>query len=915
VIADIRKLPALLLLVALFAAAGATARGDTRLADLAVIPAEDGSLAIWLELGPIPEKNALSAPLSARAGDKLYGSAWTAVASPSRAVKLKFGKAGRAYLAATIRADEAKRLYLATGSDVGLSVFLDGRELLRREDARRAQPDTDLVRLDLGAGENLLVLELRSGRKGQGTVYARLLDESFQAPSGVALVLGGAGDLEDDLLAAAARLRLERHVDLAAAKVTAKLLLDFPGGRPVSESATAGVSFEGPGSPEKSDVAVALDRASAGPALLVATELSGDAAPTSAKVAFAGAKLKERVAVRMPIAKAIAEAQRLLDARPAKSDVPRSSLETAEYLVDEVARLIESGDEDIRYLGAEAERALRYAREIFEGRDPLASFRGGIERLGYRSSIDGALHPYGLYVPPGWREEGDKRFGLVVSLHGLNSFPMKALTSLFGVPLGETESKLERERRPLPVGSAPMFAVAPEGFGNSNYFGYGERDVMEVIDRVVERYRIDPSRIYITGASMGGTGALSVPLHFPDRFAAAAPLCGYHSVFEYRAVRGQKLEPWEKSSAARLSNVSYAENGRYLPLHIVHGQKDQPRTSEVLVKRYEELGYDVAFETPDLGHNVWDETYEDRWIFDHFRPLERASHPRRVTFTTGRLRYGGAHWARIDDAADYSRFARIDATWREDGTIAVATENARAITLFADEKLATKGNPRFSIDGTAFDAFSAEDGAWHFHRRGGSWVEGAESCDGICKRAGSSGPIDDIWYEPLLFVYGTADPAETALAKRLAEALSVPRAGVTVRYSIRADSEVSADDIAHDSLVVIGTPQGNSLLAKIQGSLPIRALDGAIEVGGRRIDGETVSAAFIHPNPLNPARYVLVFTGSSREALFYADHLPELLPDWIVYDASSWPTKGGTILDGRKVLAGGFFDREWKLAQ
>jgi hypothetical protein len=243
----------------------------------------------------------------------------------------------------------------------------------------------------------------------------------------------------------------------------------------------------------------------------------------------------------------------------------------------------------------------------------------------------------------------------------------------------------------------------------------------------------------------------------------------------------------------------------------------------------------------------------------------------------------------------------------------VTTENARALTILRHAALAAGADPAIEIDGAAVAAAPAADGAWRFHASGGRWVAGAEPCSGTCKRAGVSGPIDDIWFEPLLFVYGTADPAETALARRVAEALAVPRPGVTVRYPIEADVEVTDADVAGRSLVVIGTPRGNTLLARIADRLPIRALPGAIEAGGRRFEGERVAAAFIHPNPLNPARYVLVHTGASRAALFYADHLPELLPDWVIYDASSWPEKGGVVLGERAVLAAGFFDREWRI--
>lgn len=910
--------PCLLAAAIAIAASGASpAPAPPSAGDLEVVVGEGGFLTCWLSLGPLPEASPAAAaidPAGVREGAKPGPATWTAISSPARQVKLRSKKAGTWVLAASLKTDRARRLYLATGSDVGLEIFLNGRRLLERAEGRRAQPDTDLVPLDLGAGDNLLALRLSKGRGGAWSLYARLLDEQLRGAAFVDVRLPGALPGARRLLRDAARLEIDREVDLQRGAVRARLWLEFPGGRPVGTPAEARIRLKGAKGAAPADVALALPRTPVTSELLGEHELLGTAAPTAAIVDFAGGRLEARFSVRTAHVRTLAEARRLLAAAPAGA-APRTSVETAEFLIDHVAGLIEAGDEDARYLAAEADRALGMARELAAGRDPRVGVRGGIARLGYRSALDGRLHPYGLYVPPAWREDGEGRFGLVVALHGLNSFPLKTLTTLFGAPLAEDESKLERERRPLPVGAAPMFAVAPEGFGNSNYFAYGERDALDVIGRVAERYRIDPDRIYVTGASMGGTGAASLPLHNPDLFAAAAPLCGYHSVFEYDSVRGQALRPWERSAAARRSNVSWAENGRHLPLHVVHGTQDAPRTSEVLVRRYEQLGYEIAFEKPDAGHNVWDETYEDRWIFGHFKPLKRASHPRRVTFKTGRLRHSGAHWLRVDDAEDYSAFAKADATWQADGAIAIATENARALTVLQDEILAAGRDPRIEIDGVTFEPEPPTDGAWRFHKSAGRWSAGAEPCAAIaCKRAGSSGPVDDVWHEPLLFVYGTADDDETAISRRLAQALSVPRPGVTVRYPVEADVEVSAADIASRSLVIVGTPAGNSLLARIADRLPIRALRGAVEAGGRRFEGDRVAAAFVFPNPLNPARYVLVYTGASKDALFYADHLPELLPDWVIFDASTWQTKGGVVLGAdRDVLAAGFFDREWRL--
>jgi hypothetical protein len=64
---------------------------------------------------------------------------------------------------------------------------------------------------------------------------------------------------------------------------------------------------------------------------------------------------------------------------------------------------------------------------------------------------------------------------------------------------------------------------------------------------------------------------------------------------------------------------------------------------------------------------------------------------------------------------------------------------------------------------------------------------------------------------------------------------------------------------------------------------------------------------------LTRSRVVVVHTGVSLSAIFYATHLPEILPDYVIYDASDWTSRRGRILNGRPVLAGGFFNADWAL--
>jgi hypothetical protein len=71
-----------------------------------------------------------------------------------------------------------------------------------------------------------------------------------------------------------------------------------------------------------------------------------------------------------------------------------------------------------------------------------------------------------------------------------------------------------------------------DDFRVQNEFLYGETDVMDCINQLIEEIGVngeikaDPTRIYLSGFSMGGLGAWNLGLHYPDVFAAVEPSGG-----------------------------------------------------------------------------------------------------------------------------------------------------------------------------------------------------------------------------------------------------------------------------------------------------------------------------------------------------------------------------------------------------
>ena len=123
-------------------------------------------------------------------------------------------------------------------------------------------------------------------------------------------------------------------------------------------------------------------------------------------------------------------------------------------------------------------------------------------------------------------------------------------------------------------------------------------------------------------------------------------------------------------------------------------------------------------------------------------------------------------------------------------------------------------------------------------------------------------------------------------------------------------------------MILFGDPDCNAVLARIQDRLPIQCSREAIRTAGRQFPGAGIGAKFIYPNPLNPARYVAVSTGTHPEALYSLRIFHWQLPDLLIFgpeamrvgeipyhDEKPEHTK---LLEGA-YLAAGFFSETWQL--
>ena len=136
---------------------------------------------------------------------------------------------------------------------------------------------------------------------------------------------------------------------------------------------------------------------------------------------------------------------------------------------------------------------------------PLTSMA---QLMACRGFIEGG-YDFWLYLPDNY--ESEEQLPVVMFLHG------KSLSgdSLEMVLRYGCIDALKRGRR------IDAIVVAPQA-----QTSWEPKRVMQLYDWLDDHYKVDTTRLYVLGMSMGGYGAMNVAADYPDRVAAAIAMCG-----------------------------------------------------------------------------------------------------------------------------------------------------------------------------------------------------------------------------------------------------------------------------------------------------------------------------------------------------------------------------------------------------
>ena len=534
----------------------------------------------------------------------------------------------------------------------------------------------------------------------------------------------------------------------------------------------------------------------------------------------------------------------------------------------------------------------------------------------YRSDLDDTVYPYALYLPEGYDAPG-RAWPLVVSLHGAYSNHANNLKRLFGIgnQPGESDELVYRSFPTLPkLPPVAGIVVCPWGRGTMGYHGPGERDVMDVLAEVRSQYSIDPERISITGLSMGGNGTWEMVVRHPGLFSAAVPVCPPADMGSYIDTHHPDTLkfPYFNKILAHQQVSNRARNARYIPLHIYHGTDDPVvpiSHSHMMVETLTGLGIDAPLTTFDnVQHNAWDPTYVNGETLRRLMGAKRDFPAPKIELTT--CNYGNARyqWLEISRFAKYGDFALIEASWDEDKKeiILEKTDNIAGLTLFPD-MLGLENGDRLTVknSGGSRVRFSVNGSGPLKLKVSGKKLSRGDAVSGNIKRKGVEGPVWTILSDRVIVAYGSGPGGEETLR----QALNFLDWGELpdIHFILKADSEVSEQDIRDSHLVLFGDERSNSLIARINGKAPVRFEGEKVVAGKDSYPRDEVALKCLFPNPIAPNRLVMINFAEEWDysRLWSFRGVCKMMPDYMIY------RRGNEKPFAAEMLKAGFFGDDW----
>jgi predicted peptidase len=236
-------------------------------------------------------------------------------------------------------------------------------------------------------------------------------------------------------------------------------------------------------------------------------------------------------------------------------------------------------------------------------------------------ALGGKTYRYQVYVPAD--HSATRVWPVVINLHGNGAQgPDGLLPTLRGMA---DEIRRNRSRFPAVV-------VFPQAeMGKRWLDGDMEELVIAELDRTMAEFHGDPARVYLTGFSMGATGAYRIAYRWPTRFAAIVAIAGRIDTANAQTYSDRDKHADREANpfvSAPDPFAALAERIGHLPIRIFHGDADETvpvEQSRRLLPALKNVKSDVRYEEyKGATHGgAADKAYADpdvmSWLFAQHR--------------------------------------------------------------------------------------------------------------------------------------------------------------------------------------------------------------------------------------------------------------------------------------------------------
>jgi hypothetical protein len=405
----------------------------------------------------------------------------------------------------------------------------------------------------------------------------------------------------------------------------------------------------------------------------------------------------------------------------------------------------------------------------------------------------------------------------------------------------------------------------------------GEAAFLEALDVILQAYRVDEERIYLTGYSNGAYAAWAMAQAYPSRFAAIAVISG---------------APHPKHLINLLN----------MPILNVCGDQDylfaQAYTAPVT-----ELPSDHFKGVVERQSNHWD-THELRLldgVLGWLMQWKRDVVPQRIAYRTERGRHNRAYWLELTRMDENEEYAELYGEMSATGELDIEAVHAEEFIIHLSQEVMPLELAQVRIGARIFVLDLREYSRFRFvktysHKRPSPEYRliaerEEESSECFSKESDAKKEIVDsksvgrnvlshgmgvldVYMDRLHIVLPSsyATPEEEQAVRRTANALASPRTAtwnpyIGVHYPVVSSNDITEEALADSNVICVTSGLSrHELLQKHQADLQITCTEEGYTLGGDFTAGE-YCLSYIQPSPWSATQQMLVVATNSPRML------------------------------------------------